>query len=78
MIDILCLRWTDLIIAALVVAGTILTVFGYESVEETEGFDTTRPFQRSWRLWLGLVLILIAVAMLVVRTFSGGCLPVGA
>ena len=47
MIDILCLRWTDLIIAALVVAGTILTVFGYESVEETEGFDTTRPFQRS-------------------------------
>lgn len=55
--------------------GTILAVFGWEhGVTVMRGLSSTEDwFYPSWRMWVGLSLILLAVLLLAIRAFTGLC-----
>lgn len=53
--------WVGFVQAVLALLGTWLTAFGLKSLREAGGFDTSKPNPQSWRFWVGLVMLTLAV-----------------
>ncbi len=68
----------DLSQVLFVLIGSFFIAYGYKTVAEMGSFDTSKPFQTSYRLWLGLLLTVVGMTPSVIRAFANNAHTVSA
>ncbi len=63
-------QFIDLSQVLFVLIGSFFIAYGYKTVAEMGSFDTSKPFQTSYRLWLGLLLTVVGMTPSVIRAFA--------